>query len=57
MGVPVCVNEEGSTLLVAQLVETLRYKPEGRGFDSGWCYPSSSLVSTFYQCIYGFIPV
>ena len=52
-----CVNEEGSTLLVAQLVETLRYKPEGRGFDSGWCYPSSSLVSTFYQCIYGFIPV
>jgi hypothetical protein len=24
----------GSTLLVAQLVEALRYKPEGRGFDS-----------------------
>jgi len=23
---------------VAQLVETLRYKPEGRGFDSRWCY-------------------
>jgi len=22
---------------VAQLVETLRYKPEGRGFDSRWC--------------------
>jgi hypothetical protein len=22
---------------VAQLVEALRYKPEGRGFDSGWC--------------------
>jgi len=22
------------TLLVAQLVEALRYKPEGRGFDS-----------------------
>jgi hypothetical protein len=21
---------------VAQLVETLRYKPEGRGFDSRW---------------------
>ena len=23
---------------VAQLVETLRYKPEGRGFDSGWSH-------------------
>jgi hypothetical protein len=23
---------------VALLVETLRYKPEGRGFDSGWGY-------------------
>jgi len=23
---------------VAQLVEALRYKPEGRGFDSRWCY-------------------
>ena len=22
---------------VTQLVETLRYKPEGRGFDSRWC--------------------
>jgi len=20
-----------------QVVEALRYKPEGRGFDSGWC--------------------
>jgi hypothetical protein len=24
------------TLLVAQLVEALRYKPEGGGFDSRW---------------------
>jgi uncharacterized integral membrane protein len=24
----------GGTLLVAQLVEALRYEPEGRGFDS-----------------------
>jgi len=24
------------TLLVAQLVEALRYKPEGSGFDSRW---------------------
>jgi hypothetical protein len=23
--------------VVAQLVEALRYKPEGRGFDSRWC--------------------
>ena len=23
---------------VAQLVEALRYKPEGRGLDSGWCH-------------------
>ena len=23
---------------VAQLVETLRYKPEGHGFDSRWCH-------------------
>ena len=26
------------TLLVAQLVEALRYKPEGRGFDYRWCH-------------------
>jgi hypothetical protein len=23
---------------VAQLVEALRYKPEGRAFDSRWCH-------------------
>jgi hypothetical protein len=28
----------GGTLLVAQLVEALRYKPEVRGFDSRWCH-------------------
>ena len=28
----------GGTLLVAQLVEALRYKLEGRGFDSRWCH-------------------
>jgi hypothetical protein len=27
------VKVEGGTLLVAQLVEALRYKAEGRGFD------------------------
>jgi hypothetical protein len=26
------------TLLVAQLVEALRYKSEVRGFDSRWCH-------------------
>jgi hypothetical protein len=25
-------------LLVVQLVEALRYKPEGHGFDSRWCH-------------------
>jgi hypothetical protein len=32
------------TLLVAQLVEALRYKPEGRGFDSRWCHWNFSLT-------------
>jgi len=30
---------------VAQLVEALRYKPEGRGFDSRWCHWKFSLTS------------
>jgi hypothetical protein len=29
---------------VAQLVEALRYKPEGRGFDSRWFYWNFSLT-------------
>jgi len=28
------INKGGGADAVAQLVETLRYKPEGRGFDS-----------------------
>jgi hypothetical protein len=32
------------TLLVVQLVKALRYKPEGRGFDSRWCHWNSSLT-------------
>jgi hypothetical protein len=32
------------TLLVAQLVEALRYKPDGRGFDSLWCHCNFSLT-------------
>jgi hypothetical protein len=29
---------------VVQLVEALRYKPEGRGFDSRWCHWNFSLT-------------
>jgi hypothetical protein len=29
---------------VAQLVEALLYKPEGRGFDRHWCYWNISLT-------------
>jgi hypothetical protein len=29
---------------VAQLVEALRYKPEGRGFDSRWSHWNFSLT-------------
>jgi len=29
---------------VAQLVEALRYKSEGRGFYSRWCYWNFSLI-------------
>jgi len=34
---------------VAQLVEELRYKPEGRGFDSRWCHWNFSLTYSFRQ--------
>ena len=30
--------------VVAQFVEALRYKPEGRGFDSLWCHWNYSLT-------------
>jgi hypothetical protein len=33
------------TLLVAQLVEALRYKPEGRCIDPRWCHWNFSLTS------------
>ena len=32
---------------VAQLVEALRYKLEGRGFDSRWCHWNFSLICSF----------
>jgi hypothetical protein len=31
---------------VAHLVEVMRYKPEGRGFDSRWCDWNLTLAST-----------
>jgi hypothetical protein len=34
-----------SEYAVAQLVEALRYKPEGRGFDSRWCHWNFSMTS------------
>ena len=33
--------------VVAQLVEALRYKPEGRGFNSRWCHWNFSLTLSF----------
>ena len=35
---------------VAQLVEALRYKSEGRGFDSRWCQWNVSLTSFRPHC-------
>jgi hypothetical protein len=32
-----CIHSNVSEHAVAQLVEALRYKSEGRGFDSRWC--------------------
>jgi len=29
------------------LIEALRYKPEGRGFDSRWCHWNFSLTFSF----------
>ena len=34
--------------VVAQLVEALRYKPEGRGFDSLWWHWNFSLTQSFW---------
>jgi len=42
-----CVLEIGGTLLVAQLVEALSYKPEGGGSDSRWCHWNYSLTLSF----------
>jgi hypothetical protein len=37
---------------VAQLVQALRYKPKGRGFDSRWCHGNFSLTY-FFRPHYG----
>ena len=31
-----------------QLVETMRYKPEGRAFNSRWCHRNFSLTQSFW---------
>jgi len=41
----VVVNFIGGT--VAHLVEALRYKPEGHGFDFRWCHWNFSLTQSF----------
>jgi hypothetical protein len=40
------------TIFLALLVEALRYKPAGRGFDSRWCYWSFSLL-LYFRTHYG----
>jgi hypothetical protein len=40
-----CMTDGGyAGYAVAQLVEALRYKSEGRGFDSRWCHWNFSLT-------------
>ena len=41
--IPPCI-EGASGYAVVQLVEALRHKPEGRGFDSRWCHWNFSLT-------------
>jgi hypothetical protein len=46
---PRCLGRPAYVLghAVAQLVEALRYKPEGRGFDCRWCYWNFSSTQSF----------
>jgi hypothetical protein len=39
--------DNGQINAVALLVEALRYKSEGRGFDSRWCHWNFSLTESF----------
>jgi hypothetical protein len=38
---------QAEILRVVARVEALRYKPEGRGFDPGWCHSNFSLTYSF----------
>jgi len=38
------ILKDWGTLLVVQLVEALRYNPQGRRFDSRWCKWNFSLT-------------
>ena len=40
-------RNKAASYAVAQLVETLRYKPEGRGFDFQWDHWDFSLTESF----------
>jgi hypothetical protein len=42
-----CRESDYNSLAVEQLVEALRYKPEGRWFDSRWCHWNFSLTQSF----------
>ena len=44
MGVILRLHLEKLGYAVAQVFEVLRYKPEGRGFDSRWCHWNFSLA-------------
>jgi hypothetical protein len=35
---------------MAKLVEALRYKPEGRGFDSRWLHRDLLLLAAIWPC-------
>jgi len=37
------IRKDSVPFVVALLLEALRYKPEGRGFDSRWCHRNFSL--------------
>jgi hypothetical protein len=39
---------DGAYDAVAQLVEALRYKKEGRGFDSRWSHWNFSVTNSFW---------
>jgi hypothetical protein len=44
---PVLSHFNEAFYAVARLVEALRYKPEGRGFDSRWCHWNFTLTHSF----------